>query len=120
MKCKIFFGISAALAAGFIVKTCVDRYNYLRTVNSAPFSIWIAENALFFLLPAVIFACIPLLIMRKTRILIAGAAVFAAVSAVIVLLNGLPDGFLLAIPAILSAIGCGIFALFSRKIFSKN
>ena len=120
MKCKIFFGISAALAAGFIVKTCVDRYNYLRTVNSAPFSLYIAVNALFFLLPAVVFACIALMIMRKTRVLFAGAAVFAAVSAIIVLLNGIPDGFLLAIPAILSAIGCGIFALFSRKIFSKN
>lgn len=110
MKCKIFFGISAALAAGFVVKTCVDRYNYLRTVNSAPFSIWIAENALFFLLPAVFFACIALMRKRKTRILIAGAAVFAAVSVTIALLNGIPDGLILAIPTALSAAACGIFA----------
>ncbi len=52
--------ISAALVLGFLVNTAVDYYRYSTTLNSAPFSLWIAVNLICFILPAIlVFFCWP-------------------------------------------------------------
>ena len=48
------YGLSVLLFVSFIVSTLTDYSRYNRTLNSAPFYIWIVVNAIYFLLPAVI------------------------------------------------------------------
>ena len=50
-RCNV---ISLVLIVGFIIKTIFDYGKYSSTLNSAPFSLWILVNALYFLLPALI------------------------------------------------------------------
>lgn len=46
--------ISLILVIVFAVKTAVDYSKYDSLVNSAPFSVWIMINAIYFIIPAFI------------------------------------------------------------------
>ncbi len=46
--------VGILLVIVFIVKSCIDYSNY-SIDNSAPFSVWIMINALYFIIPAIIF-----------------------------------------------------------------
>ena len=46
--------ISAVLVIVFVIKCLIDYKQYLASYGSAPFSVWIMVNALYFLIPAVI------------------------------------------------------------------
>ena len=114
------FAGSAVFINGFAVKTAVDWRNYSSSSNSAPFSIWILMNALYFIVPAVILAAAALFVLRKTRILSVCSGVFAVAAVDSAILSGsFPDGLINAVPAALSAVVCGIFALISRKRLTK-
>ena len=49
--CKL---LALALLAGFAVKTVVDYIGYTTTLNSAPFSVYVLVNAVYFLIPAAV------------------------------------------------------------------
>lgn len=115
----LFVG-SAALLVGFVVKTLNDWERYIHTINSAPFSLRIVINALCFIVPAVILSAAALFVMRKKRILCICSGVFAAAAVVSAILSGsFPDCLIYAVPAAVSAIVCGIFALISRKLLTR-
>lgn len=114
------FAGSAAFINGFVVKTLIDWRNYTRSINSAPFNIWIVMNALYFIVPAVILSAAALFVLRKTRALCICGGVFAVAAVDSAILSGsFPDCLIYAIPAAVSAIVCGIFALISRKRLTK-
>lgn len=50
---KICNVLSIILLICFIVKTIIDYGQYLSTLNSAPFYVWILVNALYFAAPAI-------------------------------------------------------------------
>ena len=62
---RLLWTIAVCLAALFAVKTGLDYYTYTTTLNSAPFWVWIAVNAIYFLLPAVIVSIVALILERK-------------------------------------------------------
>ncbi|MDE7229418.1 MAG: hypothetical protein K2N56_02955 [Oscillospiraceae bacterium] len=110
------FAGSAAFINAFAVKTLVDWRNYRSSINSAPFSVWILMNALYFIVPAVILSAAALFVLGKTRVLCVCGVVFAAAAVDSAILSGsFPDCLIYAVPAAVSAIVCGIFALISRK-----
>ncbi len=51
---KLCIAISSILVLCFLAKTGIDYAQYTTTLNSAPFSIQVAINALCFVLPALI------------------------------------------------------------------
>lgn len=51
---KMCNAISIVLLIGFTAKTIIDYTQYASTFGSAPFSVWIMANALYFIFPAVI------------------------------------------------------------------
>lgn len=135
---KILFGASAAFCAVFVIKTCVDYDMYVHTVNSAPFILQVAVNALFFVTLAAILAAVGLFLLRKTKILAVCAAVCGVLAAGVygyfiiarvidgtlsggadrignVLLGGLPY----TIPFVLAGAAFLIFALVSRNLQKK-
>lgn len=119
MKFKTFsiialFSASAALTAGFVIKTLIDHRYYTHTVNSAPFELQLAVNALGLIFPAVILAAVALFLLRKTLILWICCGVFAGIAVISAFIYGsFPDNSLYAVPAALSAVVCGIFAVIS-------
>lgn len=62
---KLCYTLSALLVLGFIINTVMDYSRYNSTLNSAPFSLWIAVNALYFILPAMIAFVIGIVIKKK-------------------------------------------------------
>ena len=62
------YGLSALLSVAFIISTVTDYSRYNRTLNSAPFSIWIVVNAIYFLLPAVIAFIIGVALKKKQQV----------------------------------------------------
>lgn len=64
---KVCFAVSALLFLAFIVHTIVDYSRYNATLNSAPFSLWILVNAIYFIVPAAVALVIGLIIRKKTR-----------------------------------------------------
>lgn len=46
--------VSIVLIVCFIAKTIFDYKRYSASLNSAPFSLWILVNAIYFVLPALI------------------------------------------------------------------
>lgn len=135
---KILFGISAALCVGFVVKICVDYNTYTHTINSAPFIVCIAVNALYFIAPAAVLSAIALFLMRKTKALTVCAASFGVLAAFFLfyftitygrseLMSGnigrigemLLGSLVLAIPLVFSGIIFLIFALVSRNLQKK-
>lgn len=114
------FAGSAALLVGFVVKTLNDWECYNHTINSAPFSVRILMNALYFVVPAVILSAAALFVLRRTRVLLICGGVFAAIAAVSAVFSGrFPDRLIYAVPAALSALACGIFAAISRKLLTR-
>ena len=51
---KFCFLVSAVLAAVFCLSVIRGRILYETTLNSAPFSVWVLADAVYFLLPALI------------------------------------------------------------------
>lgn len=51
---KLLYGASVLMVLGFGIHVAVDYYRYHRTLNSAPFGLGVAVNAVIFLLPALL------------------------------------------------------------------
>lgn len=51
---KLLYGASVLMVLGFCIHVGVDYYQYTRTLNSAPFWLWICVNALIWLIPAIL------------------------------------------------------------------
>lgn len=115
----ILFAASGALLVGFAVKTCTDYANYTRAVNSAPFMLWTAVNALCFITPAAVIANAGLFILRRTRALGIVTLVLAALSVLTVIAFGLADGLLYAIPFALPALISAVLTAVSRRSTRK-
>lgn len=49
---KLLYGASVLMVLGFIIHVAVDYHTYCTTLNSAPFWIWIAVDALLWLIPS--------------------------------------------------------------------
>ena len=123
---KILLGISAALCVAFAVIICVGYNIYSQTINSAPFIVCVALNALYFIAPAAALAAVALFLMRKTKALAICAISFGALAVgfigyyLIAYRQGggmetlLPDSLLLATPLIFSGIVFLIFTLILR------
>lgn len=108
------FSASAALILGFVIKTVIDYRYYTHSVNSAPFGLQIAVNTLGFIVPAVILAAAALFILKKMHVLAVCGGLFAGIAVGAALFSGnFSDGLIYAIPAALSAVVCGIFAVIS-------
>lgn len=63
----VCYGVSVLLFLGFVVKTIVDYSRYNSTLNSAPFSVWVLVNALYFVIPAAIALVVGLIIRKKQK-----------------------------------------------------
>lgn len=117
---KILLGLSAALCVAFAVIICVAYNIYSQTINSAPFIVCVALNALYFIAPAAALAAVALFLMRKTRALAVSAIAFGALTAgfigYYIIAYGVmfPDSLILAIPFVFSGIIFLIFTLISR------
>ncbi len=61
------YGLSALLFVAFMISTMIDYSRYNRTLNSAPFYVWIVVNAIYFLLPAVIAFIIGVALKKKQQ-----------------------------------------------------
>lgn len=57
--------VSVILIVCFIVKTIFDYKNYSTTLNSAPFSIWILVNAIYFVVPALIVFLVGIVLKKR-------------------------------------------------------
>ena len=53
---KLLYGASALMVVGFFIHIFIDYQKYLVSFTSAPFWIWIAADALLWLIPAAIAA----------------------------------------------------------------
>ena len=62
------YGLSALLFVAFMISTMIDYSRYNRTLNSAPFYIWIVVNAIYFLLPAVVAFIIGVALKKKQQV----------------------------------------------------
>lgn len=114
------FAGSAALIGGFVLKTLIDWKSYSHSITSAPFSVWILMNALYFVVPAVILSATALFVLRKTRVLLICVGMFAVMAVVSAMLSGnFLDGWIFEVPAVLSALICGIFAIISGKLLTR-
>ena len=51
---KLLYGASALMVQGFCIAVAVGWYKYNTTLNSAPFWVWIAVDAMIWLIPALI------------------------------------------------------------------
>lgn len=111
---KILIALAAALGAAFLVKSLIDRENY-RISWSAPFELTISINALMLLLPAAVFCAAALFSQRKTGVMAAFAAGFAALAVWRFALQmsdkmGVSNSLLIASPYIAAAVVFMIFA----------
>ena len=61
----VCYGLSILMFLGFVVHTAVDYSRYNGTLNSAPFTVWITVNAIYFLLPAAVLFAIGLVLKKK-------------------------------------------------------
>ena len=57
--------LSAVLIVCFFIKTVIDYSKYASTFNSAPFSLWVCVNAVYFILPAVIILVVGVVLRKK-------------------------------------------------------
>ena len=62
------YGLCALLFVAFMISTMIDYSIYNRTLNSAPFYIWIVVNAIYFLLPAVVAFIIGVALKKKQQV----------------------------------------------------
>ena len=120
----ILFVISGILLTAFAVKTYIDGVDYSRTINSAPFILHIAVNALLFITPSLIIAGAALFILRRTRalgIVTAALWVLSLLTVIATILqygnaaSGFADGLLYALPFAVSAIVDTVLSVVSRR-----
>lgn len=64
MTCYI---VSTVLVIVFVIKSIVDYTQYLADFNSAPFSVWLLMNALYFIVPAIIVFVIGFIAKKKQK-----------------------------------------------------
>ena len=64
---KVCWIVSAVLVVAFVIKTIVDYTQYSADFNSAPFSVWILVNALYFIIPAIIVFVIGFIVKKKQK-----------------------------------------------------
>lgn len=64
---KICFVLSGLFLFCFIGKTIFDYIQYSATLNSAPFSLWILENIVCFLLPSILIFIVAFLLKKKIK-----------------------------------------------------
>lgn len=64
---KLLYGASALMVLGFCIHVLIDYHKYNTTLNSAPFWIWIAVDALVWLLPALLAFLAGLIVSKKLR-----------------------------------------------------
>ena len=64
---KLLYGASVLMVIGFLVNVVIDYHKYNRSLNSAPFWIWIVVDALLWLLPALIAFLAGLIVSKKLR-----------------------------------------------------
>ena len=62
---KFCYALSFLLAVGFVIALVRDFIVYHSTLNSAPFSLWIAIDCIYFLLPAGILFSIGLILKKR-------------------------------------------------------
>lgn len=62
---KLCYALSILLVIGFVIALVRDYIVYNTTLNSAPFSLWIAVDCVYFLLPAGILFAIGLILKKK-------------------------------------------------------
>jgi len=63
----VCYALSVLLILGFLINTILDYSRYNSTLNSAPFSLWIMVNAIYFLVPAMIAFIIGLVLKKKQQ-----------------------------------------------------
>ena len=51
---RLLYGASVLMVLGFCIDTALGWYKYNTTLNSAPFWVWIAVDAVLWLIPALI------------------------------------------------------------------
>ena len=61
----VCYALSVLLILGFLINTILDYSRYNSTLNSAPFSLWIMVNAIYFLVPAMIAFIIGLVLKKN-------------------------------------------------------
>ncbi len=116
---KLLLGAAGALLAVFLVKNIVDYTAYSHTVNSAPFTLHIALNAFYFIIPSAIAAGIGLYIGGRVRLLsiitalLTGAALLTVIIAMLSN-NAFFDSILYGTPLLISDLILGIFTVISR------
>lgn len=64
---KLCYVLSVLMCFGFVVNTAVDYRRYTTTLNSAPFSLWVAVNGICFLVPAIVVLVVGVIMNRKLR-----------------------------------------------------
>jgi len=64
---KLLYGAAALMVVGFCVHLGVDYHTYCTTLNSAPFWLWIAVDALLWLLPALLAFLAGFIVSQKMR-----------------------------------------------------
>lgn len=64
---KLLYGAAALMVVGFCVHLGVDYHTYCTTLNSAPFWLWIAVDALLWLLPALLAFLAGFIVSKKMR-----------------------------------------------------
>ncbi len=57
--------LSVVLIVCFFIKTVIDYGKYANTFNSAPFSLWVLVNAVYFIFPAVIIIVVGAVLRKK-------------------------------------------------------
>ena len=61
------YGLSLILLIGFIITVLIDYGRYNSSLNSAPFYVWILENAMYYIVPSITSLIIGLIIDKKTK-----------------------------------------------------
>ena len=64
---KLLYGASVLMVLGFCIHVLIDYHKYNTTLNSAPFWIWVAVDALVWLLPALLAFLAGLIVSKKLR-----------------------------------------------------
>lgn len=57
--------ISLLLLLCFFISTAISYYRYSRTLNSAPFYVWIIIHTIYYIVPAILVFLIGILIKHK-------------------------------------------------------
>lgn len=116
---KLLLGAAGALLTVFSVKNIVDYITYSHTVNSAPFTLSIALNAFYFIIPSAVAAGIGLYIGGRVRLLSIITALLTGAALLTVIISILPendfiDSMIYGAPLLISDLILGIFTVISR------